>query len=48
MSCDLVLLCRINDIQNVTVAMEMLVNYFDPTSKDVDERADGTVTIVTI
>ena len=43
-----VILCRINDIQNVMVAMEILVNYFDPPCKDVDETADGKVTIATM
>ena len=45
---DIMLLYRINDIQNVTVAMETLVKYFDPTSKNTDERTDGMVTIATI
>ena len=44
--CDL--LCRINDIQNVVVAMEILVNYLDPSCKDVDEASNGEVTIVTM
>lgn len=45
-SCDLIL-CRISDIQNVTVAMETLVNYFEPSCKDGDE-ADGEATMVTV
>ena len=43
-----VILCRINDIQNVMDAMEILVNYFDPPCKDVDETADGEVTIASM
>ena len=42
-----ILSCRINDVQNVTVAMEMLVNYFDPTCKNVDIAA-GEVALVTL
>ena len=42
------LLCRINDVQNFMVAMEILVNYLDPSCKDVDEAANGEVTIVTV
>ena len=45
-SCDLSYVHRINDIQNVTVAMETLVNYFDPSGKNADEP-DGEVTMVT-
>ena len=52
-SCDLLhvscdpMLCRISDIQNITVAMETLVKYFDSSCKDGDE-ADGEVTMVTV
>lgn len=43
------LLYRINDIQNITLAMETLIQCLDPTcGRDVDKEANGEVTMVTL